>query len=98
MENLVMLCRLHHRLVHEDGFTVTRAKDGTFVFRAPEGQRVEEAPRRVLAADPVFALMEANAAFGITEHTSVPEWFGEQADYNWMVGAVRGRDRVLAEV
>lgn len=97
LDNLVMLCRLHHRLVHEDGFTVARVADGAFVFRAPDGRRVEEVPaRRLLAADPVLALVAANAALGITPRTCVPEWFGERPDYHWMVGALRERDRASA--
>ena len=39
--NLVQLCRHHHRLLHEGGFTVTRAPgDGGLVFRRPDGRRI----------------------------------------------------------
>lgn len=76
--NLVLLCRLHHRLVHEDGFTVSRTTNGEMVFRTPEGRKVEEAPaRRVAIADPVLGLTQANAGFGITQHTCVSEYFDE---------------------
>jgi Domain of unknown function (DUF222)/HNH endonuclease len=49
-DNLVMLCRFHHRAVHEDGFTVA-IEDGDHVFRHPEGQRIDEVPPVPLAID-----------------------------------------------
>jgi hypothetical protein len=45
-DNLVLLCRFHHRLVHEDGFTVTRTHDGEFAFRRSDGRRVPVTPPR----------------------------------------------------
>jgi hypothetical protein len=36
IENLVLLCRHHHMLVHEGGWTVTGAP-GHLVFRRPDG-------------------------------------------------------------
>jgi hypothetical protein len=93
LDNLVMLCRTHHRLVHEEGFTVGRDADGALVFRTPEGRRVEDAPKyRILAADPVLALIEANLALGITSRTIVPEWFGETPDYDWVTDSLWRRE------
>ena len=36
-DNLVMLCRFHHRLVHEGGFGVRRRRDGRVEVRNPMG-------------------------------------------------------------
>ena len=33
LENLVLLCRHHHHLVHEGGFTCEKSRDGEIVFR-----------------------------------------------------------------
>jgi hypothetical protein len=43
--NLVMLCRRHHRLVHEGGFAIERGPtDGSLVFRRPDGVPLEASP------------------------------------------------------
>jgi hypothetical protein len=46
LENLVSLCRYHHRLVHEGGFGVERSRGGAApCFRAPDGRRIQPTPR-----------------------------------------------------
>ncbi len=42
-ENLVMLCRFHHRLVHEEGFSIAH-EDGGLCFRRPDGRELEQVP------------------------------------------------------
>lgn len=37
LDNLVLLCSRHHRAVHEFGYRIQRASDGSFVFREPGG-------------------------------------------------------------
>ncbi len=37
LDNLLLLCTFHHRLVHEYGWTVTRARDGTVEWFHPDG-------------------------------------------------------------
>jgi hypothetical protein len=44
LENLVQLCRHHHRLVHEGGFAVERRPGGAIVFRTPDGRRIAGCP------------------------------------------------------
>ncbi len=43
LDNLVLLCRHHHRLVHEGGFSVQRDGRG-LAFRDPLGSRIDPAP------------------------------------------------------
>ena len=37
LDNLVLLCRRHHRTVHEGGFAVRQLTDGTTTFLRPDG-------------------------------------------------------------
>jgi hypothetical protein len=43
LHNLALLCRLHHRLVHEGGFSIA-TRNGGLVFRDPCGREILEAP------------------------------------------------------
>ena len=44
LDNLILLCGRHHRLVHEGGFGVARKADGALVFRRPDGRVVPSVP------------------------------------------------------
>jgi hypothetical protein len=50
LDNLITLCRFHHRLVHEGGFGLYSLDDGAerekFVFTRPDGTRVEPNGRK----------------------------------------------------
>jgi hypothetical protein len=50
LSNLVSLCGLHHRLVHEGGFGVTTTDDGLFVFTTPDRRRIADCGRNRCAA------------------------------------------------
>jgi len=41
---LVLLCRRHHRAVHEDGYRVARSENGVLQFTGPDGHLIPEAP------------------------------------------------------
>jgi hypothetical protein len=45
LDNLVLLCRRHHLLVHEGGFGVERIADGALRFTRPDGRVIAGHPR-----------------------------------------------------
>jgi hypothetical protein len=77
LENLVLLCRHHHRLVHEGGFSVAR---GAIDFHRPDGAWLP--PTFALKPVAPFALEATNDAHGlsVTPDTCVPQWCGERMD------------------
>lgn len=44
LDNLVLLCSRHHRLVHEGGFGLSRSAEGELVFRRADGQALPAVP------------------------------------------------------
>ncbi len=44
LSNLVLLCPLHHKLVHEAGFGMTRRPDGRLCCTRPDGRILEQPP------------------------------------------------------
>jgi hypothetical protein len=46
LDNLVSLCKYHHMLVHERGYLIAAARDGTFAFYRPDGTAVPASPAR----------------------------------------------------
>jgi hypothetical protein len=57
LSNLALLCRRHHRAVHEEGYQIDRQPDGSFRFRRPDGRPLPEVPPpAAVPANPVQAL------------------------------------------
>jgi hypothetical protein len=90
IDNLVLLCRHHHRLVHEGGFGLARSITGAFHFNDPTGKRIPDAPERRFSGN-FFAVLSGNDESGITitPETPVPDWLGESMDDTIVVHNLR---------
>ena len=44
IENLVLICTFHHKLVHEMGWGLARERDGTLRWSRPDGSKFEVGP------------------------------------------------------
>ena len=44
LDNLVLMCSFHHRLVHEHGWSVERSDDGDLLWNRPSGVRYRAGP------------------------------------------------------
>ena len=91
LSNLALLCRRHHRAVHEEGYHVDRLADGALQFRRPDGRPLPEVPPpAVVPVDPVQALRAQHDAQGLRLHarTACPSWLGERLDLGWAIAVL----------
>ena len=89
-----MLCRRHHRTVHEEGYQVERQPDGELRFRRPDGRPLPDVPPPpAVPDDPVRALRARNEAAGLHLHarTTCPAWLGEPLDVGWAIDVLHPR-------
>ena len=88
LSNLAVLCRRHHRAVHEEGFRVDHAPGGSLRFWRPDGRPLPQVPPPVrLPDDPVQALRDRHEADGLQldARTGRPSWLGERLDVVWAI-------------
>jgi Domain of unknown function (DUF222)/HNH endonuclease len=88
LSNLALLCRRHHRAVHEEGFQVARGPDGALRFRRPDGRALPEVPPpAVVPGDPVETLRAYHDSQGlrIGARTACAGWLGERLDVGWAI-------------
>ena len=88
---MVLLCRRHHRAVHEEGYRVTLDAAGEARFLRPDGRPLPEAPALPAASDAPLAPVTARldrAGIRIGPHTATPAWRGERLDVDWAVSVL----------
>ena len=88
LSNLALLCRRHHRAVHEEGYQCEREPDGALRFRRPDGRLLPEVPPPPrVPDDPVQLLRARHDGEGLRVHarTACPGWLGERLDVGWAI-------------
>jgi uncharacterized protein DUF222/HNH endonuclease len=88
LSNLALLCRRHHRAVHEEGYQVERLQDGELQFRRPNGWLLPDVPPPpALSADPAGVIRAQNEAAGLLLHarTAMPGWLGEPLNVGYAI-------------
>jgi hypothetical protein len=104
LSNLAVLCRRHHRAVHEEGYQVDRLGDGALQFRRPDGRVLPDVPPPAkVPADPVETLRTQHASQGLRLHarTACAGWLGERLDVGWAIDVLHplatGRNGIARE-
>jgi hypothetical protein len=90
LDNLVQLCRHHHRLVHEGGFGCERRDDGAFIFRDPHNRPLKMSPPNMPdRSNPEINEWIASLLYDpdIDERTCIPHWSaGDRMDWHLGIG------------
>jgi hypothetical protein len=85
VDNLVLLCRHHHRLIHEGGFGAHADATGQLRFTTPSGAVLPDAPaagalgRRT---DEALAAFQLKRGLALDARTAACRWNGEPMDYD----------------
>ena len=82
MRNLVTLCTVHHKLVHEGGYTVQRMSDEALVYRTPLGEVIARSPRKPRRDANSVAKSNRRCGINVSAATGASEWDGERVDYD----------------
>ncbi len=86
MDNLVLLCRKHHRLVHEAGYGVHVAAEQTISFSLPDEKIIPQGPdTRFRGNAAVLRRVNFGKGLKITPKTSIPKWYGDKMDHEMAV-------------
>ena len=86
LENLLLLCRHHHRLVHEGGYGVRMGEQNIPEFTDPAGCKIPQVGEKSFRGN-VFTLARQHHESGlrITPETTVSLWEGEKMDMNMAI-------------
>lgn len=83
--NLILLCRRHHRYVHEGGYRIDTDRKGGFTFYRPDGLLIPDLPSaRGGSAD----LLPEIHTVAITPTTATPDWNGDRLDLDYAVAVL----------
>ena len=96
LDNLVLLCRHHHRLLHQDGYEIIKLGEQQFEFLTPAGDAMRAAlVPQFAAADEdmvseILAIEREHEGIGwvIDARTAVTRWQGERMDYDLAIWAM----------
>jgi 5-methylcytosine-specific restriction endonuclease McrA len=88
LSNLALLCRRHHRAVHEEGYAVEREPGGELRFHRPDGRLLPEVPpASPVPRNVVGMLSTEHDANAVCAHARIAssDWTGERFDVRYAI-------------
>ncbi|RLQ20561.1 HNH endonuclease, partial [Seongchinamella sediminis] len=97
LDNLVTLCRYHHRQLHSGSFSISASKNKgktQMTFLRPSGEEIESSFYPQFPHDSAESSAQAlsSIAPGVDKGTAVTNWRGEDCDFGMAVDALFWRD------
>ncbi|MEH6569176.1 MAG: DUF222 domain-containing protein [Halioglobus sp.] len=101
LDNLVTLCRYHHRKLHQESFSVRVDQANTeplLVFSLPSGREIISSffPQFPAESSTVTEDSMHELAPAVDTNTCIPHWHGDSCDYGMAVDALLQLDRGTA--
>jgi hypothetical protein len=89
LANLLSLCRFHHKLVHEGGYTISRGAHGDLRFYDPRGRQLHN-HTNLVANDGADALRRTHRHLGpdIGPDTIIGNYCGDKLDMHYAVSVL----------
>jgi Domain of unknown function (DUF222)/HNH endonuclease len=94
IDNLVLLCSFHHRLIHDHPYRLRRENGVLRVWRA-DGEEVT-AQRPLDAVPPVVSVLDLRVERHVDQDAIVPAWAGERMDLDAILAAIAPQTPVAA--
>ena len=93
LDNTLLVCRRHHRYLHEYGYDVAK-EGGELVFRDPSGRIVPPQGERPRVVDAVGSMRQhlTRSGIAISPDTNAPGWDGQRIDRDLCVAALTRSD------
>ena len=95
LNNIALLCKSHHYLVHEGGFravgSVGERGEDELRFFTPEGQEIAASPARGPVEGVGLEEQHRELGLSIGAETGLTRWAGERMDYDWALVGLLGR-------
>src|SRR6266851_346226 len=88
LSNLALLCRRHHRAVHEEGYQVVRLPDGALQFRRPDGRPLPDVPLPAAVPEDAIKVLRARhdaQGLHVNARTACAGWLGERLNVRWAI-------------
>ena len=90
LDNLISLCKYHHRLIHDGKATIATPAPGVFTFHGRDGTPIPNSPPLPPPDGPLSAQHDAE----ITPDTIVPPWYGERLDLDYAIAVLFANQQV----
>ena len=92
LDNLLLVCKRHHRFVHEHGFTIHAGADGALTFQSPRGSTLRPVPSMPSVPPSVvedLIIQHREEGLDVDAWTATPRYYrGEPMDLHHVISTL----------